>query len=286
MLGLASLETTSERLWTVQGRGGSVFCFDEGHSRTCSYDFNPVHIAQYIIEHGGNVNAIDNNKQTALQWAAVRGSIAVADVLLLNGARVEATDIHGYWAVHVAARYGQTAFLNHIVAKYHADYDAPDKDGRCPLHWYWSMCSRPSELYALYTPVFGKAFVITPVQLAYVKGHQQITIFLWALSVVRVMLGVSDSMWSVTLLLSTFLILDAVVLIAATTLTTVQASQIARNITTNELSNAICYGYLHGPDGQFMNPYNHGCQKNCTDFLIRGYRDDEVARPPLQRVAS
>ena len=39
-------------------------------------------------------------------------------------------------AVHVAAQYGQTAFLNHIVAKYHADFDAPDNDGRSPLHWY------------------------------------------------------------------------------------------------------------------------------------------------------
>lgn len=39
-------------------------------------------------------------------------------------------------AVHVAAQYGQTAFLNHIVAKYHADFDVPDNDGRSPLHWY------------------------------------------------------------------------------------------------------------------------------------------------------
>ena len=42
------------------------------------------------------MNAIDNNKQTALHWAAVRGSTAVADVLLQNGARVEATDVSGY----------------------------------------------------------------------------------------------------------------------------------------------------------------------------------------------
>ncbi|XP_022748621.1 probable protein S-acyltransferase 23 [Durio zibethinus] len=83
-----------------------------------------------------------------------------------------------------------------------------------------------------------------------------------------------------------FLILDVLLLIAATTLTTVQASQIARNITTNELSNVIRYGYLRGHDGRFRNPYNHGCRKNCADFLIRGYTDDEIAWPPLQRVAS
>lgn len=48
------------------------------------------------MKHGGNVNATDNNQQTALHWAAVKGSIAVADVLLQNGARVEAADLNGY----------------------------------------------------------------------------------------------------------------------------------------------------------------------------------------------
>ncbi|XP_015892573.1 probable protein S-acyltransferase 23 isoform X2 [Ziziphus jujuba] len=85
----------------------------------------------------------------------------------------------------------------------------------------------------------------------------------------------------------TFLVGDVVILIAATTLTTVQAYQIARNITTNESANAIRYGYLRGPDGRFRNPYNHGCRKNCTDFLIQGYTDDnEIAWPPLQHVTS
>lgn len=39
-------------------------------------------------------------------------------------------------AVHFAAQYGQTGFLNHIVTRYGADFDAPDNDGRSPLHWY------------------------------------------------------------------------------------------------------------------------------------------------------
>ena len=41
-------------------------------------------------------------------------------------------------AVHIAAQYGQTAFLNFIVAKFHAEFDVPDNDGRSPLHWYVS----------------------------------------------------------------------------------------------------------------------------------------------------
>jgi ankyrin repeat protein len=37
---------------------------------------------------------------------------------------------------HVAAQYGQTAFLCHMVAKWNADPDLPDNDGRSPLHWF------------------------------------------------------------------------------------------------------------------------------------------------------
>ncbi|EEF44063.1 Palmitoyltransferase TIP1, putative [Ricinus communis] len=84
-----------------------------------------------------------------------------------------------------------------------------------------------------------------------------------------------------------FLFFDVIIFMAATTLTIAQASQIARNITTNELANAARYGYLRGPDGRFRNPYNHGCRKNCSDFIIQGYTDDdEIAWPPLQQVAS
>ncbi|GJN25395.1 hypothetical protein PR202_gb13217 [Eleusine coracana subsp. coracana] len=46
--------------------------------------------------------------------------------------------------------------------------------------------------------------------------------------------------------------------------------QIARNITTNEVANRSRYSYLLGPDGRFRNPYNQGCQRNCTDFLVNG----------------
>lgn len=62
--------------------------------------------------------------------------------------------------------------------------------------------------------------------------------------------------------------------------------QISRNITTNESMNATRYGYLQGKDGRFRNPYNHGFVKNCSDFLIRGYTDDdEITWPPLQQVS-
>ncbi|GKD39611.1 protein S-acyltransferase 24 [Tanacetum coccineum] len=49
---------------------------------------------------------------------------------------------------------------------------------------------------------------------------------------------------------------------------------VGRNITTNEMANMMRYNYLRGPGGRFRNPYDHGCKKNCSDFLINGYNDD------------
>lgn len=51
--------------------------------------------------------------------------------------------------------------------------------------------------------------------------------------------------------------------------------QIARNITTNEMANAVRYSYLRGSGGRFRNPYDHGIRKNCSDFLINGYNVDD-----------
>ena len=43
------------------------------------------------------------------------------------------------------------------------------------------------------------------------------------------------------------------------------------------------YSYLKAPNGQFHNPYDHGCRKNCSDFLIKGYQEDvEVMVLPQQ----
>lgn len=83
-----------------------------------------------------------------------------------------------------------------------------------------------------------------------------------------------------------FLVMDSVLLAGALALTITQASQIARNITTNEMANSARYSYLRSPEGRFRNPYNLGCRKNCTDFIINGYtNDDELAWPSLQQAA-
>ncbi|CAN6163315.1 unnamed protein product [Urochloa humidicola] len=71
-----------------------------------------------------------------------------------------------------------------------------------------------------------------------------------------------------------FLAMDFFLFFGVAVLTIVQASQIARNITTNEMANSMRYAYLRGPGGRFRNPYDHGIRKNCSDFLLNGYNED------------
>ncbi|XP_042050864.1 protein S-acyltransferase 24-like [Salvia splendens] len=460
---------------------------------------NRAAAAQYIIEHGGDINARDHTGQTALHWSAVKGAIQVAELLLQEGARVGAADLNGYQTTHVAAQYGQTAFLCHIVTKWNADADIPDNDGRSPLHWaaykgfadcirlllylnahrlrkdkegctplHWAAIRGNLEACTVLVMAGKKEDLmvtentgLTPAQLAADKSHRQVAFFLgntrrlfdkrwdnnsflgrlsklglapflWCIilmmlatyicSVITasnlprltagfglfawmgvflasiglvffyrcsskdpgfIRMNVHDPAnmkddepllkieinnpvlingnWSqlcatckivrplrakhcstcdrcveqfdhhcpwvsncvgkknkwdfifllvlevLALLISgsvaltrvltdpvapstfgawlshaanqhvgllAFLAADAFLLSAVGVLTCVQASQIARNITTNEMANMLRYSYLRGPDGRFRNPFDHGCKKNCTDFLINGYNED------------
>ncbi|XP_062229390.1 protein S-acyltransferase 24-like isoform X1 [Phragmites australis] len=71
-----------------------------------------------------------------------------------------------------------------------------------------------------------------------------------------------------------FLAMDLFFFFGVAVLTVVQASQIARNITTNEMANSMRYTYLRGPGGRFRNPFDNGMRKNCSEFLLNGYSED------------
>lgn len=49
------------------------------------------------------------------------------------------------------------------------------------------------------------------------------------------------------------------------------------------MANALRYNYLRGQGGRFRNPFDHGCRKNCSDFLVNGYNEDvEYVEEPVQ----
>ncbi|XP_076946492.1 protein S-acyltransferase 24-like [Bidens hawaiensis] len=460
---------------------------------------NRAPAAQYIIQHGGDINAADLTGQTALHWSAVRGGIQVADLLLQEGAHIHAADAYGYQATHVAAQYGQTALLYHIVTKWNADPDVPDNDGRSPLHWaaykgfadcirlllfldahrgrqdkegctplHWAAIRGNLEVCKVLAQAGKKEDLmatdntgLTPARLASDRKHRQVAFFLgnarrvldkwWdgsgtlgrfsklglapsLVCVIFVLLmtyinsvimasdlpkmtaGSAVFAWIGVILASSglvlfyrcsrkdpgyvktnrhglhsmkddepllkieisdpallagnwsqlcvtckivrpirskhcstcdrcveqfdhhcpwvsncigkrnkrdflgFLVLEVIAMmitgiVALTrvltdpsapssfgawlnhvgdrhtgallfiisegflftcvfTLTAMQVSQVGRNITTNEMANAMRYSYLRGPGGRFRNPYDHGCKKNCSDLFINGYNED------------
>ena len=65
----------------------------------------------------------DHTGQAALHWAAVRGATAAAEALLRGGAAASARDGRGYSIAHVAAQYGQTAFLHRLALRWGIDVD-------------------------------------------------------------------------------------------------------------------------------------------------------------------
>ena len=96
---------------------------------------NRIAIVSYLIDNDVNLNAQDATGQTALHWSAVRGAIPAMETLLRAGADPSVKDSRGYTICHVAAQYGQTTVLYHLHMKWGTDVDAPDSDGRTPLHW-------------------------------------------------------------------------------------------------------------------------------------------------------
>ncbi|CAM8971709.1 unnamed protein product [Rhodiola kirilowii] len=369
-------------------------------------------LRRFVEEEGCDVSVPDGNGYYPLQLAALNAYPNVVHYVI-EGVMVEVADANGFRAVHIAAQYGQTAFLDHLIFKYNADINAPDNGGRTALHWaahkqltgcfcfemrlqlskimmnlmtgctplHWAALTGNLEVCTILLHASNKEELtvkdkagFTPAQLASDRGYQHIALSLskaeralhqggggktcvgklrdigyapikdpgfiplpeetkndtedpllkidlksspiwkgnWsqlcpsckALKIsfhlfTTLLDGICntkpillpDETWIHNVATKhpgfvCFLVIDAMFLAAASTLFLIQAYQILClhvdiSQYTNEAANAARYGYLQGPDGKFHNPYNHGFQKNCTDFLIYGYTTDENSAQAL-----
>lgn len=65
-----------------------------------------------------------------------------------------------------------------------------------------------------------------------------------------------------------FIVFDLLLLVSVAMLVIAQTSQVARNVTTNELANWHRYRYLHDAQGEFFNPFDHGWKTNCVEVCV------------------
>jgi len=96
------------------------------------------HVAILIAEDMGVVRARDSDRRTALHWAAIEGHADVAQLLVDEGAEVDAADTRNeypggnFTPLHYAAHYGKVE-VTHVLIRAGADLNPENIFGRTPL---------------------------------------------------------------------------------------------------------------------------------------------------------
>ena len=91
-------------------------------------------VVRLLVDLGADVNAKSNDGKTALYWAALIGKEAVMQLLVDLGADVNAKDNDGGTALHCAALRGNEAVVR-LLVDLGADVNAKDNHGETALYW-------------------------------------------------------------------------------------------------------------------------------------------------------
>ena len=94
---------------------------------------NHVNIAQSLLNHGADVNALGQWERTPLHIALVWQNLHIARWLLEHGANVNAKQDDHWTPLHLAARNGFFEFVQLLLTR-HADLNAQNDIGHTPLH--------------------------------------------------------------------------------------------------------------------------------------------------------
>jgi ankyrin repeat protein len=89
-------------------------------------------VAELLLANGADVDAKDDNGVTPLYTAATKGYKGVAELLLANGADVNAKTHRGYTPLHTAASHNQKEMAALLLAK-GANVNAISEQGVTPL---------------------------------------------------------------------------------------------------------------------------------------------------------
>jgi ankyrin repeat protein len=89
-------------------------------------------VVQLLLENGANIEARSESEATALHWAAYGDHDTVVQLLIEKGANVEAKGGRGETALHQVAKYGHSNVVRLLIEK-GADLEAETNGGETAL---------------------------------------------------------------------------------------------------------------------------------------------------------
>ncbi|RZF41139.1 hypothetical protein LSTR_LSTR010791 [Laodelphax striatellus] len=116
--------------------GDNINCRDtQGRNSTplhLAAGYNNLEVAEYLLEHGANVNAQDKGGLIPLHNASSYGHLDIAALLIKFNTVVNATDKWGFTPLHEAAQKGRTQ-LSALLLAHGADPFLKNQEGQTPL---------------------------------------------------------------------------------------------------------------------------------------------------------
>ncbi|WP_338405958.1 ankyrin repeat domain-containing protein [Wolbachia endosymbiont (group A) of Longitarsus flavicornis] len=121
-------------------KGADINAADKG-----PYGKKPVHVAiennskdiiGFLLSKGVSINDTDKQGYTPLHYAAWRGRLEIAELLVDKGASINAADAStaGEKPIHVAAENNSKSIIEFLISK-GVNVDEADKNGWAPLHY-------------------------------------------------------------------------------------------------------------------------------------------------------
>ena len=135
-------------------------------------------MCELLLERGAQIDALDDENNTALHYASVSGSSSTVKALLRNGAQVDLKQAQGLTPAHWAAHKGAKEILT-VVLAYGAPINTTAEGGATPLHMAANRGHLPVTRLLLEKGASWNVLAEwdgvegTPAQMAKAKGHSK-----------------------------------------------------------------------------------------------------------------